>query len=98
MSESDFRDVHAAIQVFTEYNRPWAVCGGWAIDLHMDRVTRTHKDVDFAILRSDQLIVQNFLLRRGWTLAARRVDRSSGPCHLVQKTKSIAGFYGIALQ
>jgi aminoglycoside-2''-adenylyltransferase len=68
MSNDDFGDVHNAVKVIRDYERPWAVCGGWAIDLFINRVTRAHKDVDFAVLRKDQLIVQNYLLSRGWTL------------------------------
>lgn len=33
---------------------PWFIAGGWAIDLHLGRVTRTHADVDTLILRDDQ--------------------------------------------
>lgn len=68
MSETEFGDVIQAVELFAGYDRPWAVCGGWAIDLYLGRVTRTHKDVDFAILRKDQLIIQEHLLSRGWNL------------------------------
>ena len=33
---------------------PWAVAGGWAIDLAIGQVTRPHADVDVAIFRDDQ--------------------------------------------
>jgi hypothetical protein len=36
------------------YDRPWAVAGGWAIDLFVGRQTRPHADVDLATLRVDQ--------------------------------------------
>jgi Aminoglycoside-2''''-adenylyltransferase. len=68
MSNNDFADVHNAVEVIRDYEKPWAVCGGWAIDLFIDRVTRMHKDVDFAVLRKNQLIVQDYMLARGWTL------------------------------
>lgn len=68
MSEADFGDVHQAVKVLADYDRLWAVCGGWAIDLFLNRVTRPHKDVDFALLRKDQLIIQEHLLSCGWTL------------------------------
>lgn len=29
----------------------WGFCGGWAIDLALNHITRPHKDVDVAILR-----------------------------------------------
>ena len=46
----------------------WYVCGGWAIDLFLGRVTRAHKDVDVAVARRDQSEVQDYLRRRGWGL------------------------------
>jgi Aminoglycoside-2''-adenylyltransferase len=46
----------------------WGFCGGWAIDLFLNRITRVHKDVDVAILRTDQRLVFDFLRRRDWTL------------------------------
>jgi hypothetical protein len=51
-----------------DFARPWAFCGGWAIDLFLDRQTRQHKDVDIAIARRDQLAIQTYLTERGWHL------------------------------
>lgn len=47
------------------FPRPWAVAGGWAIDLFLGRETRSHADVDVAIFRDDQLALREHL--RGWT-------------------------------
>lgn len=33
---------------------PWCVAGGWALDLFLGRLTRSHADVDLAIFRDDQ--------------------------------------------
>jgi hypothetical protein len=46
----------------------WGICGGWAIDLFLNRVTRSHGDVDVAILRGDQKAMQTYLEAHGWTL------------------------------
>jgi len=43
---------------------PWAVAGGWAIDLALGRVTRAHGDVDIAVLRRDQAALREALT--GW--------------------------------
>ena len=51
-----------------DLGREWYVCGGWALDLFLGRVTRAHKDVDIAVARRDQSEVQGYLLRRGWRL------------------------------
>jgi hypothetical protein len=68
MSDTEFSEVIQAVKLFTDYDRPWAVCGGWAIDLFLRHVTRPHKDLDFAVLRKDQLVIQKHLLSHGWTL------------------------------
>lgn len=46
----------------------WYVCGGWAIDLFLGRVTRGHKDVDICVARRDQAETRDYFLRRGWSL------------------------------
>jgi len=46
----------------------WGFCGGWAIDLFLNRITRSHKDVDVAILRTDQRFIFDFLRHQGWVL------------------------------
>jgi hypothetical protein len=68
MSNDDFDDVIQAVKVFDNYDRTWAVCGGWALDLFLNRVTRPHKDVDFVVWRRDQFIIQEYLSSRDWTL------------------------------
>jgi Aminoglycoside-2''-adenylyltransferase len=32
---------------------PWWIAGGWAIDLHVGRQTRPHRDIDVGVLRRD---------------------------------------------
>jgi hypothetical protein len=39
----------------------WCVVGGWAIDLHLGRVTREHEDLEFAVLRADDERVRRAL-------------------------------------
>ena len=46
----------------------WGFCGGWAIDLFLNQITRLHKDVDVAILRTDQHMVFDLLRQHGWKL------------------------------
>jgi GNAT superfamily N-acetyltransferase len=40
---------------------PWAVAGGWAIDLHLGRQTREHEDLEIAIPRADLPVLRPFL-------------------------------------
>jgi hypothetical protein len=61
-----FHELQAIATLMAGYAHPWAVCGGWAIDLFLARQTREHKDVDVA--RRDQLQVRAYLVARGWRL------------------------------
>lgn len=45
---------------------PWWIVGGWAIDLFIGRETRSHEDIEIAVLRRDQMDLQHWL--RGWEL------------------------------
>jgi hypothetical protein len=58
------REVKALLEVAEAVARlraPFFFSGGWAIDLHLGRVTREHHDVDVLILRRDQLELQEGL-------------------------------------
>ena len=43
-----------ARELFTPHDVPWAVAGGWALDLFLGRETREHADFDLAVWRADQ--------------------------------------------
>lgn len=45
----------------TGFMKPWGICGGWAIDLYLGKVTREHHDVEIAVFRKDQIAVQAHL-------------------------------------
>ena len=47
-------DPSRLLEVMGGFAAPWWVAGGWALDLWLGRETRTHQDVDLAILRGDQ--------------------------------------------
>lgn len=38
--------VSRALTALATYTGRWWICGGWAVDLHLDRVTRVHGDLD----------------------------------------------------
>ena len=65
---SAFAEVQKVAALLRDMPCQWFVCGGWAIDLFLERVTRSHKDVDIAIARSDQFKVRAYLQQRGWQL------------------------------
>jgi Aminoglycoside-2''-adenylyltransferase len=72
--------VESIAALFTPLPIIWGFCGGWAIDLFLNRTTRPHKDVDIAILRGDQRVVFDFLRQKGWTLE-QAVDGKLLPFH-----------------
>ncbi len=63
-----FYEARAVAALMADFDQPWAFCGGWAIDLFLDRRTRHHKDIDVAIARRDQVGLQAYLVARGWGL------------------------------
>ena len=71
---STFEPLHAIAGLLAEFDRPWAICGGWTLDLFLNRVTRPHKDIDVAIRRVDQLLIQEYLMARGWDLQIAHDD------------------------
>jgi hypothetical protein len=46
---------------FCNLRIPWWIAGGWAIDLHVGKPTREHRDTDVLVLREDQFKVQRHL-------------------------------------
>ena len=47
--------------VMAGFPRPWCIAGGWALDLHLNRVTRPHGDIEILIFREDRLALQAYL-------------------------------------
>lgn len=43
------------------FDKPWAIAGGWAIDLFLGKVTRDHDDIEIVLYRQDQLGIQEYL-------------------------------------
>ena len=68
ISTQGFAPVEAVAQELKEFERPWHISSGWAMDLFLGRVTRVHHDVDIAIDRTDQAALQQYLSQRGWKM------------------------------
>ncbi|HEX6749693.1 MAG TPA: hypothetical protein VF092_20545 [Longimicrobium sp.] len=56
----------AVAEVMRGFPAPWAVAGGWAMDLFLGHQIREHADVDVAVFRADQAAIRDHL--RGWEL------------------------------
>ncbi len=54
-------ELEHAVGLMSSYAAPWAIAGGWAIDLFLGVETRPHSDVDIAVLRRDQHILAGLL-------------------------------------
>lgn len=87
--------------LMSSYPRPWALCGGWALDSWLGRVSRDHDDVDLSVLDADHRELEEHLA--GWQLIAHTsvVDDSSNalwdgrklpvPSHIHARSPSDAG-------
>lgn len=68
--EVGFEPLREVVRELGGFAPPWFVSSGWALDLHLGRVTRVHHDVDIAIFREDQLELQRHMQERGWRFVA----------------------------
>jgi len=87
--------------VMSPYPGAWALCGGWAIDAWLGRVSRDHGDVDLSVFDADHEHLFNHLA--GWQLIAHSSvidDGSTGlwdgrqlpvPSHIHARSPSDAG-------
>lgn len=72
---TDFNEPSKLLSLLTAFDRPWGVCGGWAVDLFLGKLTRPHHDLEIAIRRDDQHQLRSVL--RGWRFY-KSVRRSGG--------------------
>lgn len=47
-------------------NIQWAVCGGYALDLFLNRETRKHSDIDICVFEKDRQKIINYMVLNGW--------------------------------
>ncbi len=59
-------NLYSIAAVMQGFSADWAFCGGWALDLALNRVTRNHQDVDIAVWRTDQEALRDYLRGQGW--------------------------------
>jgi len=55
----ELRSCRKVAEWMDDYDRPWGIAGGWAIDLFIGNETRDHADIEVAILREDQHRIKN---------------------------------------
>lgn len=57
----EFNEPHRIDQLLKEYQGNWMIAGGWAIDLYLNKISRSHQDIEIAIPRTEQLQLQSYL-------------------------------------
>lgn len=60
--------LRATFNLFADYAHSFAICGGWAIDLYLNRITRDHNDIDITIERRHQHHLHAYMSQCGWSL------------------------------
>jgi hypothetical protein len=53
---------------FSQHDIPYWLFGGWAVDFHVGRVTRSHDDIDIAVRSADADRVDELLGQTGWVV------------------------------
>lgn len=69
----------AAAAAMQGYPAPWAIAGGWALDLGLGTARREHADLDLAVFRADQSILRAHLGNWRWEYASGGVLRPWEP-------------------
>lgn len=59
-----FSEIGPVIELLRNFERPWFICGGWALDIFIGRQTRPHADIEIGVFRQDQFYLQQFFT--GW--------------------------------
>lgn len=56
-----FIDCKKITSLMSDFDRPWFIAGGWALDLFLGAQSREHEDIEIALFRKDQKYLRNFL-------------------------------------
>jgi len=81
-----------AVALMGDFNAPWGLAGGWALDVFIGRQSRPHADIDIALLRTDQRLLRSRISGRVQkVVAGQRTDWLSNemldpPVHEVHVT------------
>jgi len=46
----------------------WAICGGYAISLYLDKDIRVHGDIDVCVFEKDRNLALKYMLNAGWNV------------------------------
>jgi hypothetical protein len=68
-------EVARIADLMSTYRPPWALCGGWAVDAWLGRVTREHGDIDIAVFVNDREALFEHLA--GWQLIGHEETKAN---------------------
>jgi len=71
LMNSPFDLINSLLQFLDLFAAQWFVSGGWAIDIHLDQITRKRCDLDISVPFSDRLNCIEFFLKKGWQLEGK---------------------------
>lgn len=60
-SVQNLEQLQSYVGKFSKLPCDWFVCGGWAVDLFLGKITREHSDVEIGCFREDQVHVFNLI-------------------------------------
>ncbi len=49
-------------------NVQWAICGGFALDLFLEKEIRTHSDIDICVFEKDREKIFQYMLQKAWNV------------------------------
>jgi len=52
--------------LMSKVNIPWAICGGFALDLFLERDIRKHSDIDICVFEKDREKIFQYMLQNNW--------------------------------
>ena len=71
---SSFALINGLVNFLDPFDVKWLVSGGWAIDIHLNRITRERCDLDISVPFSDRLKCIEFFLEKGWRIEGKLSD------------------------
>ncbi len=59
--EQSFDELLKVKELMADFEKPWFIAGGWALDLFLGHVTRIHEDIEITVFRDDQEELRDYL-------------------------------------
>ena len=60
--------VYKCRDFFNDFGFPYAICGGYALEMFLGKKIRPHGDLDISIFYEDRKHIVDFILSKGWDI------------------------------